>query len=105
MALTAAQINKIARIVGVQKSYLNAHITSLGSDLTAQDETDIAVEVARWDAGAGTDFVSFTPTESNKGFNKKASVPQNDIIRNLAILLQLDYVSVSSIGTIEINTY
>jgi hypothetical protein len=104
MALTEAQINKIAKILGVTKRTINAQISALGADLTAQDETDIAAELARWDAGAGTNYVSFAPTESNRGFTKKASSEQSDIRRNLRILLDFDAPPYSSgIGTIKIG--
>jgi hypothetical protein len=103
MALTAAQINQIAIILGVGKSVINAQITSLGTDFTAQDETDIIAQIALWDAGATTPFVKVHPMESNFGAETEVGSDQNSIIRAISTLLQFENVYSGSIGTIQIG--
>jgi hypothetical protein len=105
MALTATEINKIARILGTTKRYLNAHIENLGDDLTAQDETDIRAEITRWDAGAGVDFTYVHPNVKNFGAEIDAEDVKRDIRRNIAVLLDFDvsaYYS-SGVGTVQIG--
>lgn len=105
MALTTEEINKIAKILNLPKSYINAQIDVLGDDLTAQDETDIRAELTRWDGGAGADFVRIHPKEKNFGAEIDPDDTKADIRRNIAILLGLETSAYSSygMGTLEIG--
>jgi hypothetical protein len=105
MALTAAQINQIAIILGVGKSVINAQITSLGTDFTAQDETDVETELAAWTAAkaAGGALVKIHPMESNYGAETLQGTDYDEIKTNIAVLLQFENLSVSGMGTLSIG--
>lgn len=104
MTLTDEEINKIAKILGITKRYLNAHLTSLGTDLTAQDETDIRAEIVKWEAldEAGTGVVKIHPTESNFGAETMQGSSKDEIARNIAIFLDFEINAYPGIGTIQI---
>ena len=102
MSLTPEEINKIAKILSVGKSYLNAQISSLGTDLTAQDETDIRAELTRWTT-AGAKFTKIQPNPQNKGAEVNPELVKNDIRQNLRVLLDLETVGYYGIGTLEIG--
>lgn len=90
MSFTPEQKLAIAKIVPMTPTLLNAHLDSLGDDLTEEVVTAVAAELAAWDGGVGQSFASFTPTESNQGFNLKAHEAKNAIRRNIRTLLEID---------------
>lgn len=106
MPFTPQQNQKIVKIVGITPTLLAACITRLGADLTSDIETDVIAEIAAWDAGAKDADSSFTPTESNQGFNLKSQAATRRIARNIRLLLEipLEYcANLSGAGSIQIG--
>jgi hypothetical protein len=107
MAFTAEQKLKICRILEITQRFLNSQITYLGADLTADVETAVIEELDRWET-AGFNFVRIHPKEANFGAEINPADAQNDIKRNIAVLLELtSSVSFSdsgnNMGTIQIG--
>lgn len=105
MAFTATEKISIKKILGITLGLLNAQLTSLGADLTAETETDVRNELDRWDDGASTNFVRIHPKEANFGAEIDPGDVKADIKRNIAILLEFASVasSYSNMGTIQIG--
>lgn len=95
MALTEAQKLKLAQILGVDYITVNDQIFNLGTAyITAEVETQLIAQITRWDAGAGTDFVSVEPNTANFGARIDPNLEKADIRKNIANLLYLrDYMS------------
>jgi hypothetical protein len=90
MALTEAQKLKMAQIIGVDYITVNDQIFNLGTAyITAEVETQLLAQIARWDAGAGTDFVSVEPNTANFGARIDPNLEKADIRKNIANLLYL----------------
>lgn len=95
---------KICTILGVDIIQLDTQLAAYSDYIDSETETAIAAEIARWDAGAGTDFVSLEPKESNKGVRTSASLEKDDIRQNLAVLLMAsDWASASGSIQFEIE--
>lgn len=75
---SAEQKLKICEILGITPLVLDAQISFLGDKLTPEIQTAIGTKLTAWDS-VSQKFSSFTPTESNKGFNLSAEAPKNDI--------------------------
>jgi hypothetical protein len=107
MAFTPAEKLSISRIVGMTPTLLDAHLLSLGAALTADVETAVRAELARWTTtGAGSVFTKFTPTESNRGLNLNSDGEKSDIRGNIRLLLEIFPTGAGSlgIGTIQVGT-
>lgn len=90
MALTEANKLKLAQILGTDYVTVNDQIFNLGTDyITAEVETLLLAEIDRWDAGAGTDFVTVEPNTANYGARIDPDLLRADIRRNVANLLYL----------------
>lgn len=90
MALTEAQKLKIAKILNTDYVTVNDKIFDLGTTyITPEVETQVIAELARWDAGVGTDFVSVEPNTANYGARIDPELEKGDIRRNLINLLYL----------------
>jgi acetaldehyde dehydrogenase (acetylating) len=87
MSLDATEKAKLVKITGRNILAINQQIDAFSDDITDEMYAEIIAEIARWDAGAGTNFASFTPTESNEGFNQSADAIKNDIITNIESLM------------------
>jgi hypothetical protein len=94
MALTETQKLKLAQILGTDYITVNDQIFNLGTAyITAEVETQLIAQITRWDAGAGTDFVSVEPNTANYGARINPDLEKADIKRNIANLLYLkDYL-------------
>lgn len=103
MALTEANKLDLAKILGVDYITVNDQITNLGTTyITAQVETNLLAEIARWNAGAGSDFVSIEPNTANYGARIDPSFEREDIRRNIANLLYLtDYTKGGGIALVR----
>ncbi len=104
---TDAQINDIAVAIGMTPTLLDAHLSSLGTDLTADKETKVLAQLDRYEQGTAGGVVSFTPTESNEGFNLSAPVSAATrnpltIIRTL-LEIPADYWPAGGYGTIRVG--
>lgn len=95
MAVTLTETEKLkcAQILGVDYIEVNDQVFNLGDQwITAAVETQIRAQITRWEAGAGTDFVSVEPNTANFGARIDPELEKNDIRRILANLLYLtDY--------------
>ena len=93
MAFTETEKLKIAKILGTNYVEVNDQIFNLGETwITATVETQVRAEITRWDAGAGTDFVSVEPNAANYGARIDPELEKEDIRRNIANLLYMsDY--------------
>lgn len=97
--LTPEQKLSICEILNITPIDLDAQIAYLGVKLTTEIETAIVVKITEWNGGAGSVFTSFTPTESNKGFNLNADAPKNQIRSAIAVWLERpDWKSIAGIG-------
>jgi hypothetical protein len=88
MAFTAAELNRIVVITGVDIIRLKEVLNFYTVYITAQTETDVRTELARWDV-SGSKFVELHPTDSNKGVKTSSSDVKMDIKHNIASLLFL----------------
>lgn len=102
--LTESEKITISQILEITPTFLDSQIAALGISLTTARETAIRAEIAKWDAGAGFDFVKIHPRESNFGVETFANETSGQIRRNIAVLLELcdSAAANNSIGTIEI---
>lgn len=90
MALTESQKLKLAQILGTDYITVNDQIFNLGTSyITAEVETQLIAQITRWDAGAGTEFVSIEPNTANYGARIDPELEKNDIRKNVANLLYL----------------
>lgn len=101
--LTAQQNLSICEILEITPLDLDAQIAYLGAKLTADIETAIAAKITEWTTGgAGKVFSSFTPTESNKGFNLSADASKNQIRSSIAVWLERpDWKSSAGVGRLR----
>ena len=96
--LTPLQKLSICKILSVTPLEVDAQIAYLGDKLTPELVAAIGVEITNWGV-AGSVFSSFTPTESNKGFNLSADGAKNQIRSAIAVWLERpDWKSISGIG-------
>lgn len=80
---------------------LDAQVLYLGDKLTPEIETAIGAEITKWNS-VSQNFSSFTPTESNKGFNLSADGPKNDIRSAIALWLDCpEWASSNGIGRLR----
>jgi hypothetical protein len=105
MAFTTEEKLSISTIVGVTPTLLDAQLASLGTSLTADVEAAVRTELTRW-ATSGAKFVKIHPTESNKGVETDSGNAKTDIIRNIALLLELPfaYSLTASMGTLQVGS-
>lgn len=90
MALTESQKLKLAQILNTDYITVNDQIFNLGTDyITAAVETLLLAQIARWDAGVGTDFVAIEPNTANYGAKIDPNLEKADIRKNIANLLYL----------------
>lgn len=102
MSLSAEQKLKICEILSVTPIELDAQIAYLGVKITPEVETAISIKLAEWNGGVGQVFTSFTPTESNKGFNLSADTAKNQIRSAIAVWLErTDWKQSASIGRLR----
>lgn len=87
MSLDNTQKAKLVKITGRNILAINQQIDAFSDDITAEMYAEIIAEIARWDAGAGTNFAAFEATESNEGFSQSPDAIRNDIISNIESLL------------------
>jgi hypothetical protein len=99
MGLDATQKAKLVKITGRNILAINQQIDAFGDDITDEMYTLIIAEIARWDAGAGTNFASFTATESNEGFSQSPDAIRNDIISNIEALMFFNNTAASGFGS------
>lgn len=96
MAFTESQKLSICKIVGIDIINLQERLNYYVAYITAEVETQVAAELARWDT-AGTQFVRLRAKESNKGVETSSDDAKNDIRKNIATLLFLaDYINAVS---------
>lgn len=100
MPFTEEQRLDISDILGITPDELNTQIAYLGDRLTATVESRILAKVAQWPSVSGS-HTSFTPTESNKGFNLNSSSAKDAIRKSIANWLQIDGVGFSTTIQIE----
>jgi len=89
MAFTESELNSIVTVLQIRRPTLDYALSVNASYITAEVETDVRAELTRWET-AGAEFIKFTPTESNRGFNLNAGDEKADIRRNIALLLGID---------------
>ena len=103
MALTEAQKLNVGKILGIKSYVLDAQLAYYATYITAAVETQVAVELARWDT-AGIDFVSVEPREANFGARINPEQTKNDIRKNLATLLYCQELVNGGIGSNQMQT-
>lgn len=77
---------KICQILGITTLELDSQLIYLGNRLTLAKQEAILEEIENWGNGVSENYASFTPTESNKGFNLNANEAKNEVKRNIAVL-------------------
>lgn len=97
MAFTESELNNLVVILQIQRWTLDALLTANATYITSEVETDVRAELTRWTT-AGVEFVKFTPTESNRGFNLNSDDEKANIRQNIAMLLGIDLTAFSSAG-------
>lgn len=88
MALSPAQVNKVATILQVTPLHIEGQIIWLSDRMTSVLQTAIEDEIDRWDAGIGTNFIDVDPNLANFGAIIRADREKNDIRKNIATLLE-----------------
>ena len=104
MAFTEIQKVSITDILGTTLSLLNAHLSSI--TVSAEIEADVIAQIALWEAGAGSNYLSIEPKESNLGTRLNGSDSRNGIRRRVANNLEwtFTYYDSYSMGTICIES-
>lgn len=87
MAFNEVNKLKICRILQITGLKFDQIIIRWGHLITAQIETDVVAEIARWEAGAGTDFTSVEPGVKNFGASIDPELERDDIRKNIATML------------------
>ncbi len=105
MAFTITQKLSIGDILGTTPELLDAHLASIGT-LDAAIETDVIAQIALWDGGAGTNYLSIEPKESNLGTRLNAKDTQAGIRRRVArdLSYSLYYAGSQTMGTLCIGS-
>lgn len=105
MAFTESEKLSISKILGMPPTLLDAHLLSLGTDLTEARETEVRAELTRWTTGkVGSQFYSLTPTDSNRGLNLRTDSAKADVRRNIRVILEiLGDEGVGGMGTIKVG--
>jgi hypothetical protein len=98
MAFTASELNQIVMITGVDRITLDQYLADYATYITATVEDDVRTQIQRWEAGAGTEFTSIEPRESNQGVRINSEAEKRDIRNNIANLLFLTEVMRSGAG-------
>jgi len=98
MSFTEPEKNQISIILSINPFSLSIVLDRNAAMITAQVETDVRTQLDRWDA-EGAKFVRLTSTESNYGVNTDSSEAKDDIRKNIAVLLGLDYMQFAGAGT------
>lgn len=101
MAFTAPQKETLAMTLRTTTTLLSAHLTSLGATLTADKQTAVEAQMARW-TSAGSKFTKLHPREANKGVETFPEAVKADIRQNIAALLEWP-ISSGSMGTLQIG--
>src|SRR5947209_14787712 len=102
MAFTEPQKLSICKILGVNVLKLNAQLTFFGPDITAEIETEVVSEIARWNGGIGTKFTSVEPNSANFGAKIDPDHAKDDVRANIATLL---FFEPSDLGTTFNETF
>lgn len=103
MAFTADEKLIISEILGIYPPVLDAQITLLGADLTANVITAVQTQLTRWTT-AGVNFVRIEPKERNFGARIDPLLDQADIRRKISLLLQFPQPEYSmGMGTLQIG--
>lgn len=90
MSLSAGQQISICKILpDVTPMMLEAQLVFLGARMTAEIETAIAEEIARWAAGSGAKFTNVHPNAKNFGAEINPEREKDDIRSNIAKLLEM----------------
>lgn len=99
-ALTEANRNKCARILGVTPLELTQQINWLGADnFTPQVQIDIEAELTAWTT-AGAKFVNVNSNLKNFGAEIRPDRQKDDIRHNIAVMLQrLDWSPLGGAGS------
>jgi len=87
MAFTEAQKLSICKILGVNSIELGVQLSAYSEHITAAVETAVIAEIARWDAGAGTNFVAVRPNTANEGADMDPERAKYDIRKNIGLFL------------------
>ena len=103
MGFTDPQKLSSVKILGTTPSLLDAHISSLGVNLTTAIETEIISELDRWETSGGK-FTKIWPRERNYGVETFPEAIKADIKRNIARLLEWPFVyQTMGMGTLQIG--
>ena len=90
MALTEANINKVAKIFLIPPYQVSDQITLLNTAtiprFTTQVETDVVALIARWDTGIGTEQTQIHPNVRNFGAKINPNAARDQIRGELAAL-------------------
>lgn len=102
VTLTESEKLKCAQILGVDYIKVNDQIFNLGDEwITPSVETEVRAQIARWDAGAGSNFVSVEPNTANFGARIDPELEKADIKRNIANLLYLTDLTPNAIRLVR----
>lgn len=104
MAFTATELVSITDILGTTLSLLNAHLSTI--TVSAEIEADVRSQVALWEGGAGSNYLSIEPKESNLGTRLNGNDTRNGIRRRVANDLEytFPYYDSATMGTICIES-
>lgn len=105
MAFTAEQKISICKILGVNGMDLDVRLSYYATYITAAVETAVIAEIARWTAGAGTDFVAVEPKEKNFGARIDPELEKTDIRKNLGLMLYCSDLIGSSNGGGSLDSF
>lgn len=103
MALTAANIIKVAQIVGTTPLEIDAQLAYMGAVFTSTKQTEVEAQIALWTAGAGTKTTKLHPKESNKGVETNPDKARADIRRNIALVLERTDWAESGNGSMKLQ--
>lgn len=84
-----SQITDIATIFGVSSDVVNNRLIYFQNTITDEDKTKVIALIAEF-AEVDGNYASFTPTESNEGFNLRADSQKDTIRRRLGGLLHCE---------------
>lgn len=101
---TEDQMIKIAEVLDVTRDSLQSQIVYLGSRVTQKVIDRIAVHLASWDEGIGSNFLEIHPNTANFGAKISAENAREQIQNSIRSLLEIDgYGSGSSPHTVYLE--
>lgn len=88
MALTEANVIKVAQMIAQTPINVQAQLDYMGVKFTSAKQTEVERLIALWDAGAGTNYTYIEPNGQNYGARISPESAKTDIKDGIAYIME-----------------